>query len=110
MAWKYRWADKAEHLIPLLTADGHAIPDELIAPEIGPVEIIAIDAWDDLCGDRHTEMGPIPFTAIDCFASRYEIDDPDDFAFLVRAVRAADRAYLAWVADELKSRPLTPPR
>ena len=64
-----------------------------------------IDAWGDLTGDRNTELGPIPFLAIDRWAARYGVDDPDDFAFLVRAIRAADGAFLAWAADEIKRRP-----
>jgi hypothetical protein len=63
-----------------------------------------IDAWGDLAGDRNVEFGPIPFSSIDRWALRHGIDDPDEFEFLVRAIRAADKAYLAWAAEELKRR------
>ncbi len=61
-----------------------------------------IDAWGDLTGDRNTELGPIPFVSIDRWASRFGIDDPDHFAFLVRAIRSADSAFLSWAAEEMK--------
>ena len=79
----------------------------MIAPELDVVEKTMIDAWGDLTGDRLTQFGPIPYSAIDRWAIRNGVDDPDDFAFIVRAVRAADQAYLAWAADEMK--PCHPP-
>ena len=75
-----------------------------MAPEIGPEESALIDAWGDLAGDRNVEFGPIPFMAIDRWASRHGVEDGEDFDFLARAIRAADKSYLAWAAEELKRR------
>lgn len=90
--------------------DGRPIPEEFVAPDLELSEITLIDAWGELVGDRYTEMGSIPFASIDRWAVRNGIDDPDDFAFVVRAVRAADQAYLAWAAEELKPRHPPPPQ
>lgn len=38
--------------------------------------------------------GPIPWSAIDRWASRNGIDDPDEFAELVVCLRALDRVWL----------------
>ena len=86
-----------------MIACGHPVPDELIAPELGPYEAAMIDAWGDLSGDRHTDFGAVPFLSIDRWASRFGVDDPDDFLALVRAIRAADTAFLTWKSDEVKN-------
>jgi hypothetical protein len=94
--------------VPILAAAGKPIPDEMIAPELSPVETTMIDAWGDLCGDRLTEFGSIPFTAIDRWAERAGVTDPDDFAFLVRAVRAADRVFMDWARKPKETHPPPP--
>ena len=82
----------------------------MLAPDLDAVETAMVDAWGDLAGDRLTQFGPIPYSAVDRWCARNGVDDPDDFAFVVRAVRAADQAYLAWAADELKSPPPPSPQ
>ena len=105
MTWKHKWGEFADDLVARHVADGFPVPDHLLAPEIDGFEGVLIDAWGDLAGDRNTELGPIPYLAIDRWASRHGVEDPDDFSLLLRAIRAADRAYLAWAAEELKTRP-----
>ena len=39
-------------------------------------------------------IGPIPWTAIDAYAARHGITDPEDFEDLEILVRAQDQAYL----------------
>lgn len=104
MDWKHRWAEFGEHIVANYRLSGLPVPDHLIEPETGAVEIAMIDAWGDLTSDRNTDMGPIPFSAIDRWATRHGVEDADEFDFLTRAIRAADKAYLAWAAEELKRR------
>jgi hypothetical protein len=39
-------------------------------------------------------VGPIPWTAMDRYAARHAIDDPDDFDEFVELITAMDQAYL----------------
>ena len=94
--------------MPILAAAGKPIPDEMIAPELSPVEVVLIDAWGDLLGDRYTETGAIPFASIDRWALRNGVDDPDDFAFCVRAIRAADKAFMDWARKPKETHPPPP--
>lgn len=41
-------------------------------------------------------MGPIPFTAIDCYAERYGIEGIDAFERFHALIRAMDTAYLGF--------------
>lgn len=56
-----------------------------------------LSAFWELCTDRPAGMtlGPIPFTSIDRYASRFGIDDPDEFDQFRKAIRACDEAWLA---------------
>jgi hypothetical protein len=47
--------------------------------------------------------GPIPWSAIDRWATRNGIDDPDDFAELVACIRALDRVWLEQQAKTAES-------
>lgn len=96
--------------MPRVIADRKPVPPEWVQPQIDAFEGVMIDAWDDLVGDRYTDLGPIPFAAVDKWAIRHSIDDPEEFSFLVRAVRSADRPYLAWVAEQMKPRNPPPPQ
>jgi len=62
---------------------------------------IYLEAFWSLSADRRVDMsgiGPIPFTAIDRYASRYGFDD--DFPVFEKIIRDLDRTYL-----EIKARP-----
>lgn len=75
-------------------------------PELEPHLAFYSEAFADLSTDRPLGAmggaGPIPWSAIDRYAARHEIDDPDDFDRLRRMIRAQDRAYLDHVAEEAK--------
>jgi hypothetical protein len=55
------------------------------------------EAFAELSTDRQsgTSIGPIPWSSIDRYASRYGIED-DAFEYLIRMVRALDDAFLAY--------------
>lgn len=56
-----------------------------------------------LSGDRHLGFGgagPLPFTAIDRYATRYGLDASDDFDRFAALISAMDQAYLKWAADK----------
>lgn len=57
--------------------------------------------WRALSGDRPVGMstGPIPFAAIDRYARRFGIVDPDEFDRLVEIVLAMEDAYFAHQAQ-----------
>lgn len=45
-------------------------------------------------------VGPIPWTAIDRYAQRHAIDDPDDFDELTELIMTMDQTYLEHVRKE----------
>ena len=63
-------------------------------------------AFWELNSDRPVGMAvaPIPFSAIDRFASRHEIDG-EEFEFLVRMIRAMDAAAMAHWREDTPSQP-----
>lgn len=77
-------------------------------PELEPHLALYSEAYSDLSTDRPLGAlggaGPIPWSAIDRYATRHEIDDPDAFDRLRRMIRAQDRAYLEHMAEEAKRR------
>jgi hypothetical protein len=61
------------------------------------------------------QAGPIPFTAIDRWAARRGVTDPDEFEALVACIRAMDAEWLGQggsTADpqmpKVSSRPMSP--
>ncbi len=65
------------------------------------------EAFNDLSSDRPLGAmggaGPIPWTAIDRYADRHGLDDPDVFDEFRRLIRAQDRVYLDDVAEKMKA-------
>jgi len=55
-----------------------------------------LSAFWALSSDRKVGFGfgPIPFTAIDRWADRHGITDPDDFRLFHAGIRAADAEYV----------------
>jgi hypothetical protein len=47
-------------------------------------------------------VGPIPWTAIDSYAKRAGISDPDDFAEFAQVIGAVDAFYLEEVTERQK--------
>lgn len=77
-------------------------------PELEPHLVCYSEAFADLSTDRPLGAmggaGPIPWSAIDRYAARHEIDDLDEFDRFRRMIRAQDRAYLDHVAEEAKTK------
>jgi len=76
-------------------------------PELLPGLALFLQAFEDLSPSRPSGgfgPGAIPFEAIDRYARRFGIDDPEDFDDLAGFVRALDDEYLAWVAAESERR------
>ena len=67
----------------------------MIRPPVLPEVTFLLQAYDDIKTCRPVNgMGaimPIPFTAIDAWAVRHKIDDPDLFDLLRSGVRIMDR-------------------
>lgn len=72
-------------------------------PALLPGLSFHLQAFEDLAASRPVGgfgPGAIPFEAIDRYARRFAIDDPDDFDDLIRFIRALDDEYLDWAAAE----------
>lgn len=79
---------------------GEDPPDGLTAPEIMPGAQSYLDAWQELASDRQFAphfVSPISFLALDAYARRRGIDDPDEFASFCRIMREMDQEYLSIV-------------
>lgn len=58
-----------------------------------------VEAFWELSADRQfgNSIGQIPFASIDRWATRFLIDDPDDFALFRRAIRGMDAELIGFV-------------
>jgi len=59
-------------------------------------------AFHDLSGDRQSGMsvGRIPFLAIDRYATRFGVDDRDEFERFMSLIRAMDVAFIEWIGAQ----------
>lgn len=73
-------------------------------PEIPPPYAHYWEAFHALSRDRAMGFGPgpIPWSAIDRYATRIGLTDPDAFADLAAVVMAVDGRYLALLAERTK--------
>lgn len=65
-------------------------------PRLEPELAFAWSAFWDLCGDRQIgfgSLGPVFWTALDRWAERHGISDPDEFDRLLYRVRVLDDAW-----------------
>lgn len=71
-------------------------------PDIGPFDFY-FDAFQELSSCRVNSMGlgPIPFTASIQYSSLYEIEDQEDFHYLIRTM---DNALLSLESKKSKSK------
>lgn len=84
---------------------GQPIPETVSdRPEIRPDLEIYWEAYMDLNGTRASGfgLGPIPWTALDRFAARHGLDDPEEFQNLKEIVWLVDKEYLTWHEDQKK--------
>lgn len=93
-----------------MARDGHPAteatderPAYLPGPGLWPHLQIYQDAFDDLLSERR-DGGPIPWTAIDAYARRYGITEPEHFERLVVCVQALDREHLAYLRSKLETK------
>lgn len=75
-------------------------------PEINAGLSWYLGAFWDLTSDRHIGAmggtGSIPFTSLDRYASRYEIDGVDAFDRFRVILKALDAEYLKWLGEKQK--------
>lgn len=73
-----------------------------------------LEAFWDLTSDRQLGAmggaGSIPFTAIDRYAARHDIDEPAAFDRLRVIMRALDAEYLKWLGEKQKKPEKAPKR
>jgi hypothetical protein len=92
-------------MLQAAAAEGLDPPALRNRPTLFPGVAIYWQCFSDLTGDRQAGwgVGPIPWLAIDRWAAREGIDDPDDFALLVHLVRVIDGEWLAVKAKQAKT-------
>ena len=71
-------------------------------PEVREDLVLYWEAYLDLNGCRQIGFGagPIPWTAIDTYARRHGIRDPEEFTTLKELVTAIDRDYLKFLDED----------
>lgn len=99
--------DREQFLIDIASEDaegGKPPPPALLRkPDLAPQHEWLMAAWRDLINDRTIVVGytgPISFVAIDAWARRNGISDPEEFNEFAAVIRAIDAAYL----DEMRER------
>ncbi len=81
---------------------GFDVPALNIRIRVAPHLTFHWSAFSDLSTDRQLGMGlgPIPWTAIERYAARYRIEDPDEFDRFAHLIGVMDRAFLSWHAEQ----------
>lgn len=85
-----------------MAAEGKPVADLDTRVEPAPHLLFQWNAFSQLSPDRSAGfgLGAIPWTAIDRYAQRHGVDDPDEFERFVRLIRLLDRVFLDWHADK----------
>lgn len=84
---------------------GEEPPPGLVPPDLEPGAETYFEAWNALAHDRPLGqgfIGSIPFMAIDRYAERIGLNDPDEFALFARLVRAMDTEYVMIVNAKMR--------
>ena len=84
---------------------GYDIPETVAdKPEVRTDLIFYWEAYLDLSQDRTIgfSLGPIPWRAINDWAIRYSITDPEEFQILKELIWKIDTAYLKYQEDNRK--------
>jgi hypothetical protein len=93
---------EAEKWLDEEAAEGNSVATKAIddRPEVeAHLQFVWAAFW-ELGSDRPVTMGgvgAIPFSAIDRYAQRAGVDDPDQFARFLQLIRCLDAPYLAHV-------------
>lgn len=101
MRWAFKWSDHLATGFYYEMLRKGLIREADYEPPLGPFEFY-FDAFQDLSTCRSIGMGPgpIPFTAIVQYSTLYEIEDRDDFIYLIRIM---DNAFLELVSEKTKA-------
>jgi hypothetical protein len=102
------WGKAAQQIIQAAEARGGDVPPlPFLETQVDREPHLAFEweAFGELSTDRSIGFGrgPIPWSAIDRYAGRHGIDDPDEHARFVRLIRAMDEAFLGWHAERDKT-------
>lgn len=77
-------------------------------PELPESLLFVWNAWWALCADRAMGFGgagPIPFSAVDRYATRFGVHDQDDFETFAALIAAMDDVFFAAQSKRLKAKP-----
>ncbi len=99
--------EQARGLGAALAKAGKPLPPWLLRPTLMPHLAAVWGAFLSLSSCRQVGMGlgPIPWTAMDRYATRMDLTDPDDFAEFEYLIRAMDTKYLEIVRDKEEEKP-----
>lgn len=102
MAWHLQWGTHADGLSEQFERRNLPLPDHLFLPDLLPGAQDILQAFWDLSTDRQVGLGtgPIPFSAIDAYAHRHGVEDPDEFQLWYRLIRKCDKVFLEHVATK----------
>jgi len=101
------WGEAAQRIIQAAETRGGDIPPlPFLEAQVDREPHLDLEwgAFGELSTDRPIGFGrgPIPWSAIDRYAWRHGINDPDEHARFVRLIRAMDETYLNWHAERDK--------
>lgn len=85
-----------------MAKDGAHVPDLETRVRPAPHLTFYWNAFYNLSSDRQRGFGagPIPWSSIDRYAIRYQVDQPEQFELFVRLVRAMDSVFLKDAAEK----------
>lgn len=108
------WSGKPKHILDMIVASGQeAAQDYLNRPELPEHLAFYMDAfWDLACVDG------IPFSEIDCYARRYNVEGTDEFNRLKTLVRQMNAKWVEIINtpdtkvidEDAPKKPARPPR
>ena len=83
--WSYKWRDQVANGFYYKLLEKGSLSPEDVEPEIGPFTYY-FECFKELSTCRNIGMGlgPIPFTAIVEYSKIYQIEDFDEFLYLIR--------------------------
>lgn len=106
MRWQVLYSSTSAALVEAHIERGIDPPDHLVQPTLIEGAGFYLEAYFELLTETLGGMGlrPIPFTALDCYARRYGIEDNDEFDMFRTLMRAMEREHA-----DLQRQPETEP-
>jgi hypothetical protein len=90
---------------------GLEAPEDFFPPELHADALPYLEALTSLAGERPASLGmagvifgTIPYSALDRFAARAGIDEPDEFARFIRVVTALDAEEVSRLNEKANKR------